>query len=286
MTAGPSAATLPGLSFKPRDLHFDLEAVPRFWHGGSAHITRLFDALSLFFPHGERFFIDSLRPYRAGIAADSLLASQVRAFVGQEALHSREHHAYNLWLDRQGVGARVLETATAQRLELLKRATSQRRRLAITLCLEHFTAILADQVLDNPAVLQNAHPQMRRLWRWHALEETEHKAVAFDVYEQAFGRGLKAWALRCSAMFGASFFFVLFTWLYLLRLVRRDGQLWNIAGWWALLRFVFIKPAPFVRILPAWASWFRPRFHPWQHDNSHLIRQTRAEYETTSGATV
>ena len=56
-------------------------------------------------------------------------------------------------------------------------------RLAATVALEHLTAILAAALLDGRSgSLAGADPRVAELWRWHAVEETEHKSVAFDVY--------------------------------------------------------------------------------------------------------
>ena len=264
-----------------RDLHVDFDEVPRHWHGGDCHRTRLFDALSLFFPDGERFFIESVRHYREQVPPQSELAKEVRGFIGQEAIHSREHHRYNEWLDTQGVPATSLEAFVLARLDFIRRITTPEHRLAITLCLEHFTALLADQLLRHDEGLAEAHPQMRRLWRWHAMEETEHKAVAFDVYQAVLGRGIRPTLRRCLAMLDTSFFFTWYSWRYLIKLVRADGQGRNWGGWLRLLHFMFVNPGPFLRILPGWLAWFRPGFHPWQHDNRRLLETAYRQYEMT-----
>lgn len=265
-----------------RDLHVDFDRVPRHWHGGDCHRTRLFDALSLFFPDGERFFIESVRHFRERVPPQGELAREVRGFIGQEAIHSREHHRYNEWLDTQGVPALELEAFVLARLDFIRRITTPEHQLAITLCLEHFTALLADQLLRHDAALAEAHPQMRRLWRWHAMEETEHKAVAFDVYQSVLGRGWRPTLRRCLAMLDTSFFFTWYSWRYLIRLVKADGQGSDWRGWLRLLRFMFVTPGPFLRILPGWLAWFRPGFHPWQHDNRQLLQKAHRQYQMTT----
>ncbi len=260
-----------------RNLQFSFDDVERHWFAGDCHRTRLFDALSLFFPEGERFFIESVKHYRPRLPARGLLSAQVDDFIAQEAYHSREHRRYKAWLESQGIDTQRLDAATAQRLDQLRDTTRPSQRLAITICLEHFTAILADQVLRNDRLLAGAHPQMRRLWRWHALEETEHKAVAFDVYEAALGRHWRSWLLRCVSMLSVTMYFCGFAWLHLIHFVRRDGQSSKLRGWLGLLRYMFVTPGPFLRVLPAWLAWFKPGFHPWQHDNQALIEQARRE---------
>ena len=269
-------------TIKRRDLHFNQEPIPRYWLDGHVHRTRLFDAMSLFFPEGERFFIESLRHYRDRVPADTQLATDIRAFIGQEAMHSREHRDYNQRLETQGIGATDLEAETVRNLNLARDKASPAQQLAMTLCLEHFTAIMAHAVLSDDAVLAGAHPTMRQMWRWHALEETEHKAVAFDLYRHLFGSGLRAYLLRCWMMLSVSFYFTAHVWAYLIRIVRRDGHGSDWRGWRQLLSFMFVTPGPFRRIIPAWAAWFKPGFHPWQHDNRQLLAQTQAEYDSAS----
>mgnify|MGYP003452248881 FL=1 len=86
------ASTTPaGLQIRPRHLDFNLpKPLPRHWHGGDAFKTHLFDSMSVLFPDGERFFIDSVRQFRDQIS-DPLLKEQIRGFIGQEGHHSREH---------------------------------------------------------------------------------------------------------------------------------------------------------------------------------------------------
>ena len=71
-------------------LNFKLEEVPRFWFGGDPFRTRLFDALSLTFPDGERYFIESVRLFRDKIT-DPDLQQRVADFIRQEAQHGIAH---------------------------------------------------------------------------------------------------------------------------------------------------------------------------------------------------
>ncbi|MDB5972389.1 MAG: hypothetical protein JWQ90_4839 [Hydrocarboniphaga sp.] len=267
-----------GAGITRRDIHFSQTGIPRYWFAGDVHRTRLFDALSLFFPEGERFFIESLRHYRERIAGDHRLDAEVRAFIGQEALHAREHRAYNARLEDQGVNAAGLEAEALSNLNLARDKASPAQQLAMTLCLEHFTAMLANEVLGNPKLFANADPEMARMWRWHAMEETEHKAVAFDVFERVFGRSWRPYVLRSWIMLSVSFYFTTHVWSTIIRLVRRDGRGGDWRGWLRLLGFMFVAPGPFRRVFPAWLAWFKPGFHPWQHDNRQLLEQLRREY--------
>ncbi len=165
------ASTTPeGLQIRPRHLDFDLPSpLPRHWHSGDAFKTHLFDVMSVLFPDGERFFIDSVRQFRDQID-DPVLKEQIRGFIGQEGHHSREHLVYSQRLRDLGYQVERMERRAQARIRYTQKKLSPRRQLAATAALEHITAIMADAVLKNPEPLHGAHPAMARLWRWHALE--------------------------------------------------------------------------------------------------------------------
>jgi uncharacterized protein len=268
-----------------RDLHFQMQAdIPRYWLNGDAHQTRYFDALSLMFPDGERFFIDSVRTFRPDIADDAALDAAVGGFIGQEAMHSREHLAYNERLEKQGVGAYALMGIVRDVQDRRARTLPPIGQLAVTICLEHFTAMLADHVLRHPGTLQKGDPRMAAIWRWHALEETEHKAVAFDVYQRVGGSAFVRWRRRCRAMFWITGLFTYRTWQFMWRLSKADGTRNDLRGWLRLLGFLFVSPAPITRIGAQWLRWFMPGFHPWQHDNRSLMEAAQRDYDALADA--
>jgi predicted metal-dependent hydrolase len=262
-----------------RDIHFDISKTDMHgWHPAGPHVTQLLNALSLFFPEGEKFFIDSVRRYRNRITDPQLLAD-VKGFIGQEAMHGREHRAFNTALANAGYPAAELEAKAVRILELARKLMPPRVQLAATIALEHFTAILAEVLLSDESVLKDAPPEMAALWRWHAIEETEHKAVAYDVYRQVAGTGVRAYFLRCSIMLSATVRFLWQSTYTQYRLVKHAGRQGDWAGWRALFRFLLVKPGFLRRIALPWLSYFRPGFHPWQHDNRHYVVQWKAVYE-------
>src|SRR4029077_2358080 len=111
------------------------------------------------------------------------LAEAVRAFYQQEGYHSREHVRYNEVVAAQGYPVAEMDARVGRLLRLVRRRAPKRRQLAATCALEHFTALMAHLFLSDARLLDGAHPAMAALWRWHAAEENEHKAVAFDVYQ-------------------------------------------------------------------------------------------------------
>ncbi len=185
-----STTTLPtpsDLTITPRDRKFERgELDPRLWHGGNVEATAIYNALSTTFPTGEAFFVESVRAFREG--APPKLAAEIKGFTTQEAIHSREHAAFNRRAADSGYDLSKLEAQIDHRLAITK-TKPPIVSLAATMALEHFTAILAHELLDDPSHLAGADKDAADLWRWHACEEIEHKGVAYDTWLHATRHG-------------------------------------------------------------------------------------------------
>lgn len=110
------------------------------WNSAGVHVSQFFNTMSLFFPEGERFFINSVRHYRDRIMEPELLAA-VRAFIGQEAMHGREHDEYNQAMINAGFPVDKMEAQVTSLLNLIRENSPPAFQLAITIALEHLTAI-------------------------------------------------------------------------------------------------------------------------------------------------
>jgi len=261
---------------RPRNLDFPLgDDVPNLWHSGDASVSHFFNGLSIMFPEGETFFMDAVRRYQGEVEAPALRA-EVRAFCGQEGIHAREHRSYNEWLSARGYPVERLERIVRWRVRLV-RSFPEKLQLAITCALEHFTAILADALLRDPRTVAGMHPRMAELWRWHAIEETEHKAVAFDVY-QAVAPGLGGHLRRCWAMFMVSVLFTSQIVLHQVVLEHHEGTLWRLCGRSFAFRYFWTEPGFLRRALRSYRAYYQRDFHPWQHDNADLVESWKAEY--------
>ncbi len=168
-----------------------------------------------------------------------------------------------------------LERRLKKRLAFVRKHLPPKVHLAATTAVEHLTAIMADAILQNPDWLEGADPTMARLWRWHALEESEHKAVAFDLYQQVCG---KVW-LRRRAMLQSTFFFTLDTIKGLVHMLRRDGLLWNWRIWRDGLGWLWGSRGILKPLVRAYFDFYRADFHPWQHDNLQVILERRREFD-------
>src|SRR5690349_10449914 len=268
-----TATTLPtpaDLSITPRDRRFGREtAAPRLWHGGRVEATAIYNALSTTFPEGEAFFVESVRAFRHD--APPKLAEEIKAFTTQEAIHSREHDAFNRRAVDAGYDLGKLETRVEERLAITK-GRPPVVSLAATMALEHFTAILAHQLLANPSHLQGADKEAADLWRWHAVEEIEHKGVAYDTWLHAtrhWPRG-KRWKVKAKVMLLVTRNFVVDRTAGALELMRQDGVT-GARAWAQLLWYLWIRPGMFRKIAGAWLKFFLPGFHPWNEDDRHLL---------------
>jgi hypothetical protein len=260
-----------------RDLRFNRETAkhPRWWHGGDPVPTAFFNALSCTFPAGEKFFMDSVRAYRRDVGPE--LQGQIKCFLAQEAVHSREHAAFNQLAADSGYDVERLERRTSRVLDFARKR-SKARQLAATCALEHFTAILAHELLAGDSADMAAAPaDTERLWSWHAIEEIEHKAVAYDTFLAATAgmTRLRRYVMRCFAMILATV--ILFTTIRasMANLYRADG-LKGWAVWRPTIAYLFGGNGILRRIFPAWLTYFRPGFHPWQHDDRDVLARAQA----------
>ena len=258
------------LSITPRDRRFGRDAAcPRLWHGGRVEATAIYNALSTTFPKGEAFFVESVRAFRG--AAPAKLAEEIKGFTTQEAIHSREHDAFNRRAADTGYDLSKLEAQVEKRLAVT-RDKPPIVSLAATMALEHCTAILAHDLLADSEHLEGADQDAANLWRWHAVEEIEHKGVAYDTWLHATRHWprLKRWKLKARVMLYVTRNFLVDRTAGALELMRQDGVT-GVRAWWRLLTYLWIRPGMFRKIAGAWFSYFLPGFHPWRVDDRHLL---------------
>lgn len=252
-----------------RRLLVDLETpFARHWCDGDAFLTALFNALSMSFPFGEQFFIDSVRAGLAALPTDAspALRAEVPGFVGQEASHRHLHARFNRHLQAQGL-VNSWEPRGQARLQRLQ-GLDPRHALAITAASEHFTALLADWLLTHPRLFENTEPRLKALWQWHSAEELEHKSIAFDLY-RALG-GSQRWRLRW--MRRMTVFFISDVLRQTVSNLQRDGTLWRWATWRSACDQLLGHGGLLRRCWAPWRSYARADFHPCQQDSLHAMR--------------
>ncbi len=275
---GKPAATERAISV--RELRFDRDSkVPRWWLNGDPVATAWFNSLSGTFPRGEAYFIEAVKAHRDG--APPKLLEEIRAFIIQEANHTREHLAFNNIAAGTGYDMARIDRHVE---ELLKRLEGRPPiiDLAATMALEHYTAMMAHEFLTHPRHFAGADPQAAALWRWHAIEEIDHKGVAYDTWQHAtrdWSRW-KRWRVKAIMMLVVTRNFLRYRTGDALDLLEQDN-ITGAAAKWRLFAFLFWKPGVLRRIFPAWVAYFLPGFHPWNMDDRELI----AEAETALAET-
>lgn len=259
-----------------RDERFNRGTNPRRWWAGDAFGTAWHNALSATFPRGETFFIEAVKAHRGG--ADPKLDAEIRAFVRQEINHTREHIAFNRLAADAGYDIAAIDTRVEAMLALTK-GRPPILNLAVTMALEHYTAMMAHEFLANPKHFEKADPEVRDMWRWHAVEEVEHKGVAYDTWIHATKdwTAWRRWKLRSIMMLIVTGRFFKNRWQDSINLLAQD----EITGWkarWGLFKYLTVSPGVVRRIFPAWLAYFKPGFHPWDHDDRALIGKYESEF--------
>lgn len=265
------------LEITVRDRRFGRGTTPaRWWLGGDPVASCWFTALSLTFPRGEAFFIEAVRANRAG--APPRLEAEIRAFVRQEANHSREHIAFNRAAEAAGYDVRVIDQHVASLIDEANQKPPI-ARLAVTMALEHFTAMFAHDFLAHPEQFIHSDVEQAELWRWHAAEEIEHKGVAYDTWLHATRDWprFRRWWVRSLVMLSVTRRFIAHRTRDALDLLAQDGLGWGESRY-RLLWYLWGRPGVLRRIFPAWLGFFRPGFHPWNTDDRALIARYESDY--------
>jgi len=245
------------------NLDFKLSEIPRYWFGGDPFLTRMFDALSLTFPDGERYFIQSVRLFRDQIK-DPDLQKRVADFIRQEAQHGIAHDKMNNLMREQGMPVDQFIQRLNYMMNYDLKNRSPEYNIAVTAAAEHLTALMAETFYGQKDTLRNVHPFVRAMFAWHAIEEMEHRDVAFDVMKDVAKtpEWLRQYTLLITTllMFG-------FTIYRANVMLKHDGfsplqrlQM-NIRG----LPWFFGKKGTLTRMGKQYRDWFKKDFHPSQH---------------------
>ncbi|MBO9714283.1 metal-dependent hydrolase [Sphingomonas sp.] len=271
------AKTPADLVITPRDRRFGRgKAQARWWYDGDPVATAFLNSLSITFPTGEAFFIESVKAFREG--TPPRLEAEIRAFTQQEVMHSREHVAFNKRVTEAGYDLAPLEQVVEETLAIIRRRPAI-VNLAATMALEHYTAILATLFLKDPAIFGETDRELADMWKWHAIEELEHKGVAYDTWLHATRDWTrwKRWKLKAVMMTVVTMNFWRKRVAGARELLRQDG----ITGWraeWGLTWFLLGRPGLFRRLVPALVAYYLPGFHPWNHDDRPLIGKAESDY--------
>lgn len=271
------AAPTPGSpgAMSVRRLNVDLsQGFPRHWNGGDAYRSTVFNALSFLFPVGEQFFIDAVRYYAKDIQeqGNTRLTEDIKHFTAQEAIHRHLHAQYNDELRKMGYDGWA-ERAIARLVDTFA-GKIPRVDLASTVAYEHFTALLGDGLLRYDSWTRDMTPEMKMVWTWHAAEESEHKAVAIDTYNATGG----GYFVRIALFLFTTVEFFTYSFIQTVKMLKHDGVLWKWSTWRSAFKFWWGHEGVGPHFFKHWLAFFKPSFHPWQHDNRDLLARWEAEH--------
>lgn len=284
MNAKVTISNRAGASFPVRRMQFNFDAVPEYWMDGSAGLTHFMTALSALFPAGEKFFIDSVRAvrYHPAIKDNEVLQKEISGFIGQEAMHTHEHAGFNASAQKFGHDVATLEKNTDTVIQAFRKAAGffakpfgvkqEMIDLIGTTALEHFTATIASELLRNQHIQDLMTDEtMSTMWFWHAIEENEHKAVAYDVFEGVFGRGIKAYAVRTGGLVAAMGLLWCVQTYFVLRLLQQDKKL-NFNELKDIYTYGYSPSKGIIAGMgKEMLAYFRPKFHPNDLDTETLL---------------
>lgn len=243
---------------------FQHDAMPYYFFDDNPLLTYFLLALSLTFPEGERFFVHSVRQVRDQVTSASLQQA-IAGFIGQEAMHSRAHEHFNQIAQDRGIAVAAILADEKAKIALAKKRLTAQQQLAVTCALEHFTAIIAEYLLENESVLSGLDHTACQLWECHAVEEAEHKAVAFDVYQSVYANlAVRRRVMRIVTVTFLSRITQLT--VQLLWADRRGRHQWS-QHWNGAKRIYRVARDLHARYL----DYYRADFHPHDHDNTALL---------------
>ncbi|ATZ64883.1 metal-dependent hydrolase [Acinetobacter bereziniae] len=252
-------------SFPVRRLSFDFTSSKRYWFDNDAYFTHLMNAMSAIFPQGELMLIEALRNIRDKID-DPLLQAEISAFIGQEAMHAKEHLAFNRYADEQQINIDKLQNEVKTLYAIMQKILPSMHIMSIGCAIEHITATLGAELLRNDHWNNRLVGPVAELWLWHAVEENEHKAVFFDAYVASGGGYV-------SRIFYMTFAGSILTFLIAnntRRLLKADRML-SLKGIAQFLKEgVGHRGLLTLQTVKDFLDYYRPDFHPFDHDTKAL----------------
>lgn len=228
----------------------------KYWLDGCPVRTHFYDALSVLFPAWETAFAKIVAAYKQDIA-DPVLLRRMDQFIAQETAHGNAHHAHNL-----RVGATELEAQEFAKIAAVLRRPKMKLWLATMVSIENLAAGLSRWFLRSYGTRSGRE---FALFRWHSVEELEHKSLAIDLWD-ALGYTRNDLA----KLLAANRWYVLgFISRYVTAKLRADHVKFNFrlvagAGWLACM----LSKLAVTSLRPV-----HPKFHPDRIDDTALIQR-------------
>ncbi|BFT29554.1 metal-dependent hydrolase [Alteromonas sp. D210916BOD_24] len=261
------------LDIKPRHMDFPFGALKKLkYFDDNIYKSAFIAGMSTSFPDGEAEFLNSVRNYREQVKNPDL-KRQVKGFIGQEGHHSHQHNKVNKELERLGYDTGKIERIMKNLIKKRVTKCSDKFRLAHTVCIEHITGIMAEHALTHPAFFEGMEAPFKDLMLWHAVEELEHKAVAFDVYQAC----VNDTAYLHKVMKLAIVLLTIRLTRFMLILAFSTGKWRSWREWKGFYAWMFGKGGLWRSLRQPYKTFFHPNFHPWNSGGLGLIEKWENE---------
>ncbi|MEW6169158.1 MAG: metal-dependent hydrolase [Pseudomonadota bacterium] len=264
---------------EPRDLHFDVSAVPKYWMNNDPWTTHWWNAILAAVPEGERWVMQAVRRNLSRLDNEEVRKAAI-GFIKQEHYHAREGEALNDALRAQGVAIDQVEAGFLKIRGLIEKLFGDGMQLSLVAAFEHFTGTISSLFVDHPELMKGMDPAVASMMAWHMVEETEHKSVSYDVFQDAVG----SYPKRVAGLVIATVVFLAMTEYQRLYLVYKDGQLFNWRSALRALSFQYVYPGVMRRLASRYLPYYLPGFHPWDDDNRAKIQSWKRVFRSTQDA--
>ena len=232
-----------------------------------------FASLSIFLTRGEDLVIDTAR-YHRDFITDPLLKQRVTSLIGQEAIHSKMHEELNEAYLIRDLPVKLFRTWAGWAFEYGFERLPQPMKLSLMAGIEHFTAVLAEYMMNHEEIFFRSQDEKQRaIWMWHMLEESEHKDIAFDVFQELSNNYL----LRIAGFFPAliTILVLISAASFLVPFYRNPKNLISLRYWSEIpynFRLIFgLKDGVYGSSFKHIFDYLRPNFHPNDHDTSEFL---------------
>ena len=224
------------------------------WHPGRPEWSHMANGASLAMPYLEPFLIKTVREALKQ-ASNQGLKDAVHGFMAQEGHHYRNHRRYNEILKRHYPDLAEVEAEMDMDYRHFQ-TRGLRWRLAYTAGFETMTMGITEWLIRQRSDLfQNSDPSVASLILWHMVEETEHKSVAFDLYNDLFGA---YWPRFWGLIYGSWHVAACSRKAYI-RMLKRDG-LWGKLS--SRLKVYQMVARFLIHTSPSMLKSLLPGYHP------------------------
>ncbi|MBP2545188.1 metal-dependent hydrolase [Acinetobacter guillouiae] len=252
---------------------FDPAQVDHRFYMDAELASAYFASLSIFLTRGEDLVIDTAR-YHRDFITDPLLKQRVTSLIGQEAIHSKMHEELNDAYLIRDLPVKLFRTWAGWAFEYGFERLPQPMKLSLMAGIEHFTAVLAEYMMNHEEVFFRSQDEKQRaIWMWHMLEESEHKDIAFDVFQELSNN----YFLRIAGFFPAliTILVLISAASFLVPFYRNPKNLISLRYWREIpynFRLIFgLKDGVYGSSFKHIFDYLRPDFHPNDHDTSEFL---------------